>query len=119
MKKAKIPKIIKSYQYQLGNNKAVGNPGSGGYSDEVPKWYRLQAELYEQGKHHQLVGASDPDDEGAGGHQEGSTFWSAEDYEGKQRLTEDEWGKYVSEHDIFLPTQAQSDIDSLKEQGLI
>ena len=119
MKKQKIPKIIKSYQYQLGNNRAVGNARTGCYSEEVPKWYRLQAELYEQGHHHQLVGAEDPSKEGEEAAKDGSTFWSAEDYEGKERLTEDDWGKYVEEHDIFLPTQAQADIDSLKEQGLI
>ena len=118
MKKKKIPKIIKNYQYQLGNNRAVGNPQAGCYTEEVPKWYRLQAELYGPGHHHQLVGAQSAEEDREAP-KEGSTFWSAEDYEGKQRLTEDDWGKYVAEHDIFLPTQAQADIDSLKEQGLI
>ncbi len=107
-----IPKIIKSYQYQLGNNRYVGNPDQGGYTEEVPKWYKLQADLYEQGNHHQLVGEG-KDEDAAG------TFWASEDYEGGERLTEDDWGKYVQEHDIFLPTQAQADIETLKKQGLI
>ena len=105
--------MIKFYEYNLGNNRLVGNETLGGYSQEVPKWYRLQAEVFDEQKHHQLAG-EEPEASGEGG-----TFWQAEGYEENERLNEEEWDKYVEAHDIFLPSQAQSDIEALKEQGLI
>ena len=107
-------KMIKFYEYNLGNNRLVGNDASGVYTDEVPRWYKLQAEMLGEQNHHRLAGEEpEPDEE------DGHTFWQDKDYEASERMEEDEWSRYVDEHDIFLPSQAQSDIESLREQGLI
>ncbi len=114
-------KMIKFYQYNLGNNRLVGNEQTGGYTDEVPKWYKLQADVYSE--HHQLAGQEEPEEkeekEGKAEKSGGSTFWSDSDFEASERMKEDDWGKFVSEHDIYLPSQAQSNIEELKKQGLI
>ena len=113
--KRQVKKMIKFYEYHLGNNRLVGNDALGGYSEEVPRWYKLQAEVYDSLKHHQLAGEEEKEEAQEGG----GTFWQADDYEAGERLAEGDWDKYVAEHDIFLPSQAQSDIESLKKQGLL
>ena len=125
MAKRRIPKMIKFYQYDMGNNRIVGNQDEG-YTDEVPKWYRLQASLYGQMNqgHHQLAGEEDASQEvektgDAGETREANRFWEEEGYEDMDRLSEGDWQEYAKEHDIFLPGQAQSDIQALKDQGLI
>ena len=79
MAKKKIPRIIKFYQYEVGNNRFVGNDNLGAYDDTaVPKWYAIQAGLMTESR--QLADRNAP--LGAGGKEPaegGETF--AEDEE--------------------------------------
>ncbi|MDD3368229.1 MAG: hypothetical protein PHP50_04960 [Lachnospiraceae bacterium] len=56
--------IIKFYEYQVGNNCLVGNEEKAKYDDtEVPKWYRVQAEIYQDTR--QLADLENSDSEEA------------------------------------------------------